>query len=308
MTIPIIPPFAVKAGYQNSQYATGTYTQGGSQVFSHLVTPPSSGVSAETAADTAAQEVGFSAYNASSEVQVITVVGAPTGGTFLLEWGAQTTAPIAYSATSTTVRNALAALTNIPTVVGLPDKQTFTMVGAPTGGTFTITFGGQTTAAIAFNAAASAVQTAFQALSSVGAGNATVAGNAGGPWTITFAGALATGAQSVATTTGASLTGGTTPSVSVTHAQTGTASTFAVAVSGSAGGPWTVTFQNALANEDVSLISANGDALTGGTDPHITTVTSVNGTVAFANAALQDAHRQRDGMVDFYDQASGNHF
>lgn len=307
MTLPIIPPFAVKAGYQNSQFATGTYTQGGSQVFSHLVTPPSSGVSAETASDTAAHVVGFSAYNASSEVQVVTVTGAPTGGTFLLEWGGQATAPIAYNATALVVRNALATLSNIPTVVGLPDKQTLTVLGGPTGGTFTITFGGQTTAAIAYNAAASAVQTAFQALSSVGAGNATVAGNAGGPWTITFAGTLATGVQSVATTT-ASLTGGTTPSVSVTHAQTGTASTYSVAVSGSTGGPWTVTFQNALANEDVSLIAADGGALTGGTDPDVTTVTSVNGTVAFANAALQDAHRQRDGMVDFYDQASGNHF
>ena len=59
MSMPIIPPFAIAASYQNSQYATGTYTQGGSQVFSHLVTPPSAGVSAETAADNRAHAQGI---------------------------------------------------------------------------------------------------------------------------------------------------------------------------------------------------------------------------------------------------------
>lgn len=306
MTLPIIPPFAVKAGYQNSQYGSGPYNVGGSQVFSHLVTPPSSGVSAETAADTAAHELGFSAYNASSEVQVVTITGSPTGGTFQLEWGDQVTAAIAFNASATAVRNAFSALSNVPETLGLPDKQTLTVIGGPTGGTFTITFGGQTTSGLAATSTAAQIQTAFTGLSSVGANNATVAGSSGGPWVITFAGTLAAGAQSLITTT-SSLTGGTTPSVSVTHTQTGTATTFSVAVSGSNGGPYTITFQNALANEDVSLI-AGISALTGGTNPAVTTATSVNGTVAFANAALQDAHRQRDGMVDFYDKASGNHF
>src|SRR6478672_11337651 len=43
-------------------------------------------------------------------------------------------------------------------------------------GTYTLTFRGQTASGIAYNAAASAVQTALQALSSIGAGNVTVAG------------------------------------------------------------------------------------------------------------------------------------
>lgn len=89
----------------------------------------------------------------------------------------------------------------------------FTNNGSPTGGTFTISVaaGGttQTTTALAFNAAAATtVQTAIQALSNVGAGNATVTGSAGGPYTITYASSLGT---VVTTGSGASLTGGTAP-------------------------------------------------------------------------------------------------
>ena len=58
MAIDLTPPAAVRASYQKDHYATGTYTQGGSQVFSHLVTPPASGVAAEEASDEAAQAVG----------------------------------------------------------------------------------------------------------------------------------------------------------------------------------------------------------------------------------------------------------
>lgn len=64
-------------------------------------------------------------------------------------------------------------------------------LGTQASGTFTISYLGQTTSGIAYNAAAATVQTAIQGLSTVGAGNATVAGSAGGPYTVTFAGALA---------------------------------------------------------------------------------------------------------------------
>ena len=57
-------------------------------------------------------------------------------------------------------------------------------LGGATGGTFTLTFGGQTTAAIQYNAEATAVQTALEALSTIGPGNVAVSGAAGGPYTI----------------------------------------------------------------------------------------------------------------------------
>lgn len=48
-----------------------------------------------------------------------------------------------------------------------------------TGGTFTLTFGGQTTTAIPYNAAPSVVEAALEALSTVGADNVSVGGTAG---------------------------------------------------------------------------------------------------------------------------------
>lgn len=48
--------------------------------------------------------------------------------------------------------------------------------GVPTTGTFTLTFGGQTTTALAYNATAAQVQTALRAISSIGAGNCSVQG------------------------------------------------------------------------------------------------------------------------------------
>lgn len=88
---------------------------------------------------------------------------------------------------------------------GTNEQQTITIDA--TGGTFTITFGGQTTTALAYNASAATVQTALEALSSIGTGNITV-GLVGLVYTLTFKNDL--GRQNVAqvTTNAASLTGG----------------------------------------------------------------------------------------------------
>lgn len=104
------------------------------------------------------------------------------------------------------------------------DVQTVTLTGA-TGGTFTLTFGGQTTTPLAFNATAAAVQAALVALSNIGPADVQVTGNAGGPYTVTFVGALANAPQPVLVATGAALTG-TTPTVAVAHTATGSTATF----------------------------------------------------------------------------------
>src|SRR5579863_10454424 len=54
--------------------------------------------------------------------------------------------------------------------------QTVSITGAPTGGSFTLTSGGQTTAAIAYNASAATVQSDLNALSSIGASGVTCSG------------------------------------------------------------------------------------------------------------------------------------
>jgi len=62
--------------------------------------------------------------------------------------------------------------------------QTVTIVGTPTGGTFVLSSGGNSTTQ-AYNAAAATIQTAVQAWGGVFA-TVTVSGSAGGPYTITF--------------------------------------------------------------------------------------------------------------------------
>lgn len=107
-------------------------------------------------------------------------------------------------------------------VLGTNEVQTVTISGSPTGGTFTLTYGGQTTAAIAYNATASAAQTALQALSTIGADNVTVGGGPGPgtPYTVTFVGRL--GGQNVALMTAAhAFTGGTTPAIAVAETTAG---------------------------------------------------------------------------------------
>ncbi len=95
--------------------------------------------------------------------------------------------------------------------------------------TFTLSFGGQTTGNLANNVpanggvgATASVQNALEALSSIGAGNVSVSGNPGGPYTVTFIGALANTPEPqltwANTTTPAPMNPGT---ISVNTAQSG---------------------------------------------------------------------------------------
>jgi len=95
----------------------------------------------------------------------------------------------------------------------IDNLQTVTIAGGATGGTFTLSYKGQTTALITYSAAltAATVNTAFQLLSTVST-NCTVTGSAGGPYIFTFSGPLATDMSAVGVTNVA-LTGGT-PTVS----------------------------------------------------------------------------------------------
>lgn len=101
------------------------------------------------------------------------------------------------------------------------DVQTVTITGSPTGGTFTLTFNAATTSAIAYNASAATVQADLVALAGVGSGQVSVSGTNGGPYTVEWTGTLAFASQTIMTADGSLLTGGTSPSVSVAHTQTG---------------------------------------------------------------------------------------
>lgn len=100
-------------------------------------------------------------------------------------------------------------------LVAANEVKTITVSGAPTGGSFILSFGGYNTAAIAWNANAAAVQAAFEALASVGAGNVVAGGGAfpGTPITLTFQGKLAAREMPNVTLYANSLTGGAAPTV-----------------------------------------------------------------------------------------------
>lgn len=111
---------------------------------------------------------------------------------------------------------------------GVNAVQQVSMSGPPTAGTFTLTYGGQTTAAIAYNATAAAVSTALQAISSIGSGNVECTGGPlpGSAVNVTFIGTL--GLQPITTMTHTdSLTGGT---ASVTSTTSGVTPTLSVAL------------------------------------------------------------------------------
>jgi hypothetical protein len=118
--------------------------------------------------------------------------------------------------------------------VGTSEVNTLTITGVPTGGTFTVTVNAQTTTGVAFNATAATLQTALEALSNVSPGDVVVTGSAGGPYTITWGGILAETNVTI-TSSGAGLTGGTTPAATLTTPTQGAPDSDAlVALSGGA--------------------------------------------------------------------------
>lgn len=96
----------------------------------------------------------------------------------------------------------------VAVTAGPPTVQVLTIMDWP-GDTFYLTFGGQTTPALSSTASAVEVQAALVALSSIGAGNCTVTGNLGGPYTVTFTGTLAGSSQAAIVGSGADFS--TTP-------------------------------------------------------------------------------------------------
>lgn len=93
-----------------------------------------------------------------------------------------------------------------------------TITGDPSGGTFTLSYLGDTTTAIPYNATANAVQAALEALDDVGQGGVSVTGTTtinsavSGPFNVVFE----DGDGSALTANAASLTGGSSPAIYIT--------------------------------------------------------------------------------------------
>lgn len=108
-------------------------------------------------------------------------------------------------------------------------KQTLTETGAPEGGTFTVTYGGQTTGAIKYNATIAEFATALVALSTIATSeNVAVTSSESKPINekaavVEFKGELGNQAQPLVVVNSAGLTGGTAPKVTPTTTTPGTA-------------------------------------------------------------------------------------
>ncbi|MBI3979136.1 MAG: chitobiase/beta-hexosaminidase C-terminal domain-containing protein [Chloroflexi bacterium] len=287
-----------------------------------------------------AQMTADGAGLAGGSVSITTATEGANGGTFTLTFDGQPTGAIAYNAPAATIEAALEAFANVadvavtgsgtatdPWVVTFADPggadvvqmvadgtgltsgtiAIATTVQGGNGGTFTLSFEGQPTGAIAYNAPAAAVEAALEALPNVADVAVTGAGTTADPWLVTFddpGGADV--AQLVAN--GAGLTSGTATVATTTEGRDGgsfvltfegqptgaiaynapaatieaalealpNVADVAVAGTGTSADPWTVTFLNP-GGADVAQMTADGTKLTNGTVAVTTTTEGADG-------------------------------
>lgn len=79
------------------------------------------------------------------------------------------------------------------------------------GGTFTVTYNGNTSSAIAYDATSGELETGLETITGISAGDVSARGPEGGPWSVEFTGNLAAQDVELMSGSGASLTGGNTP-------------------------------------------------------------------------------------------------
>ncbi|MHC4464083.1 MAG: flagellar hook-basal body complex protein [Planctomycetota bacterium] len=129
-------------------------------------------------------------YTGSLTSGTISYTGYNTAGTSLSALTTLPTVALAQSVDSTTtLDDILTKLNGSGGSTETSELQTLTADGLATGGTFTLTYNGQTTAAIAFDATTAQIQTALNALSTVGTDEIVVGGtglDTAGTTTFTF--------------------------------------------------------------------------------------------------------------------------
>ena len=103
------------------------------------------------------------------------------------------------------------------------EVQTITVTGSPTGGVFSLTFDGEQTADIPYNASAAAVKAALDALYGIETGDVVTAGGPlpATPVTVTFGGRFAGRGVGNLAADATGLTGGTTPAIGVAETTPG---------------------------------------------------------------------------------------
>ena len=220
-------------------------------------------------------------------VSVPTLALGSTEGVFLTANSATATIASAITGTAGMTVGGLGSLSLTGLNSGLSGAnavQTITFNGTPTGGTFSLSFNGATTAPITYTTVVATldanIQAALAALPTIGStANVTVGGTATAV-TVTFGGALTGAGQNLITVALNALSGGSTPGLVVTNS---TAGVFATTLDGgtlSVAGPNSLaagglmltsgTFQAAgtLTNE-VAFNGQNATATIGGANPMV---------------------------------------
>jgi hypothetical protein len=201
-----------------------------------------------------------------------------------------------------TVTYAIVATNAGPNAVGADEVQTITT--SATGGTFTIDFEGETTAALPYNASAAQVQAALNGLSTIGGegGEVTVTFGAG-VYTVTFGGSLARTDVPPLLIDGSSLTGGNAAVATITDGS-GPATITDIVPPGLVGVTYT-----AVQTGGASGFTAAGSGSINDTNvsmPVGSTITySVSGTVEATTGSLVNAARIVASAV-ITDPAPGN--
>jgi hypothetical protein len=233
----------------------------------------------EALASVAFNDVSVTRAAATNETQLVTVSGGPTGGTFTLTFDGQTTAGIPFNASEGTLKNALIALSNVGsldvsvTAQSVNETQVVQLVGEPTNGTFTLTFNGEETDPIPWDASAYTVKAALVKLASIGGGDffhpadvsVTKPSGSYQPWRITFRGTYAGIDLQPLTADPSGLTGGVGIDIDISTDTEGSR-------------VYACTFKGALSGFDFPAMTANAAGLTGGDDPEVNVVTSVDGS------------------------------
>jgi hypothetical protein len=140
----------------------------------------------------------------------------PVGARFTMEGETASTTVHTVTARTPTDTSPTTDITFTPalgagtyTSSGTNEQQEISIDAGVTGGTFTLTFDGYTTSPLAYNIAFGDLDTALEALTSIGTDNVTVTGTAP-TWTVEFTGTLAEQDVSLIVGDGSSLTGGST--------------------------------------------------------------------------------------------------
>lgn len=197
-----------KLGYGSEVTAPIAYNASAANVKSSL----------EALAGIAFDDVKVTQEAKTQEVQVVHVTPGATGGTFILGLDGEDTVPIPFNASAFQVQEALVGLTTLGWAdVGVRVSeeqncvQSIEIVGEPQGGTFTLTFDGQTTGNLPAKANALQVYTALVGLNNIDLFDVTVTKDIFTPWSpykVTFTGKYAGVGVPLITVDTSKLTGG----------------------------------------------------------------------------------------------------